>query len=74
VTYREEGTKWKSIGRSLAGYDNSSDSPTWTERGSAWTRNISGIGGELAAVQESGSGITLELTDLHGDVEATAEP
>jgi RHS repeat-associated protein len=55
-------------------YDGSSDSPAWTERGSAWTRNIPGLGGELAAVQESGSGITLELTDLHGDVEATAEP
>jgi RHS repeat-associated protein len=53
-------------------YDNASDSPAWTERGTAWTRNIVGIGGELAAVQESGKEITLQLTNLHGDVSATA--
>ena len=53
-------------------YDASSDSPAWTERGSTWTRNIVGIGGELAAIQESGKEITLQLTNLHGDVSATA--
>jgi RHS repeat-associated protein len=53
-------------------YDAATDSPNWTERGSTWTRNIAGIGGELAAVQESGSEIKLELTNLHGDVIATA--
>jgi RHS repeat-associated protein len=53
-------------------YDGSSDSPAWTVRGSVWTRNIAGIGGELAAVQESGKEITLQLTNLHGDVSATA--
>jgi RHS repeat-associated protein len=53
-------------------YDNPGDSPAWTERGSVWTRNITGIGGELAALQESGKEITLPLTNLHGDVVATA--
>jgi RHS repeat-associated protein len=53
-------------------YDGPSDSPAWTERGQTWTRNITGIGGELAAVQESGKEITLQLTNLHGDVSATA--
>ncbi|HET7120213.1 MAG TPA: RHS repeat-associated core domain-containing protein [Solirubrobacterales bacterium] len=53
-------------------YDNPGDSPGWTERGSAWTRNIVGIGGELAAVQENGKEITLPLTNPHGDVVATA--
>jgi len=53
-------------------YDGPSDSPAWTARGSTWTRNIVGIGGELAAVQESGKEITLQLTNLHGDVAATA--
>jgi len=53
-------------------YDGASDSPAWTERGSTWTRNIAGIGGELAAIQESGKEITLQLTNLHGDVAATA--
>lgn len=59
-------------GTELFHYDGSSDAPAWTERGSTWTRNIVGIGGELAAVQESGKEITLQLTNLHGDVAATA--
>ena len=41
-------------------YDGATDSPAWTERGTSWTRNIAGIGGELAAVQESGKEITLQ--------------
>lgn len=53
-------------------YDASGDSPTWTERGSVWTRNITGIGGDLAAIQESGKEVTLQLTNLHGDVSAIA--
>jgi RHS repeat-associated protein len=53
-------------------YGTAGDSPFWTQRGSAWTRNIVGIGGELVALQESGKEITLPLTDLHGDVVATA--
>jgi RHS repeat-associated protein len=53
-------------------YASSSDSPAWTQRGSTWTRNVSGIGGELAAVQESGKEPVLQLTNLRGDVVATA--
>lgn len=53
-------------------YNDLSDSPAWTSRGSAWTRSIVGIGGELAALQDSSAGIALQLTNLHGDVVATA--
>lgn len=53
-------------------YAGPSDSPVWTERGSTWTRSIGGIGGELAAIQESGKEVELQLTNLHGDVSATA--
>jgi RHS repeat-associated protein len=53
-------------------YAGGSDSPAWTARGAAWTRYIGGIGGELAAVQESGKEAVLQLSDLHGDVVATA--
>jgi hypothetical protein len=53
-------------------YDSSSDSPAWTQLGSTWTRSIVGIGGALSAVQESGSGTTLRLTNMHGDVVAKA--
>jgi RHS repeat-associated protein len=53
-------------------YAGPSDSPSWTQRGSTWTRSIGGIGGELAAIQESGKEVELQLTNLHGDVSAIA--
>jgi RHS repeat-associated protein len=53
-------------------YDGASDAPAWMQRGTSWFRNIVGIDGELAAIQESGSEVTLQLTNLHGDVSATA--
>jgi RHS repeat-associated protein len=53
-------------------YAGSSDSPVWAERGSAWTRNIGGIGGGLAAIQPSTGEISLQLGNLHGDIVATA--
>lgn len=53
-------------------YAGPGDSPAWTQRGSVWTRSIGGIGGELAAIQESGKEVELELTNLHGDVAASA--
>jgi RHS repeat-associated protein len=60
-------------GTEIFHYDGPGDSPAWTARGETWTRNIAGIGGELAAVQESGKEPVLQLTDLHGDVVAAAE-
>jgi RHS repeat-associated protein len=59
-------------GAEIFHYAGGSDSPAWTQRGSSWTRNIAGIGGELAAVQESGKEAVLQLTDLNGNVTATA--
>jgi len=53
-------------------YAGPGDAPSWTQRGSTWTRSIAGIGGELAAIQESGKEVELQLTNLHGDVSATA--
>ncbi len=53
-------------------YDGPGDSPSWTSLGTTWSRNVPGIGGELAAVQESNGTTTFELTDLHGDVVASA--
>jgi RHS repeat-associated protein len=53
-------------------YALASDSTAWTQRGSAWTRSIAGIGGELAAIQPSTGETSLQLTGLHGDVVATA--
>lgn len=53
-------------------YDGPSDSPSWTALGATWSRNVVGIGGELAAIQESSGTTTFKLTDLHGNVVASA--
>jgi len=59
-------------GTEIFHYADASDSPAWTERAGIWSRNIVGIGGELAAIQDSGTGVSLQLTNLHGDVVAKA--
>lgn len=55
-------------------YSGDMDSPSWIAgSGSTWTRNIAGMTGDLAAVYDSATAAaTLQLTNLHGDVIATA--
>jgi RHS repeat-associated protein len=55
-------------------YAANGNSPAWTiETPSGnWTRNIQGIGGGLAAIQVNGATPELQLTDLHGNIIATA--
>ena len=64
----QSGTK---AGSSVFHYAGSSDSPVWIDESTKWTRTIGGFEG-LAAIQESSGTTTLQLTDLHGDVVATA--
>lgn len=57
-------------------YSDDSDSPSWTQdkpngANPPYTRNVEGPDGNLAALVVSGTA-TLQLTDLHGDVVATA--
>jgi RHS repeat-associated protein len=59
-------------GTEIYHYADGSDSPAWIDRGSSWSRSIVGIGGELAAIQDSEEGTTLQLVNLHGDTVATA--
>jgi RHS repeat-associated protein len=56
----------------LLHYSDESDSPSWTQKGTTWQRNIEGIGASLAAIQDSSSGVKLQLSNLHGDIVATA--
>ena len=56
-------------------YQGDNDAPGWVAEnadGSNWTRNIAGVDGDLAAIQDSAAGTTLQLANLHGDVVATA--
>lgn len=55
-------------------YADDSDSPAWTDEGNgAWTRNIAGIGGDLAALQSSTGSHLLQLANLHGDIITTVD-
>jgi RHS repeat-associated protein len=65
----QTGTK---TGTEVFHYAMASDSTAWTERAGTWTRSIAGIGGGLAAIQESSGTTSLQLTNLHGDIVATA--
>lgn len=58
-------------GTEVLHYDGPSDGVAWTEREGTWTRNIGGIAGSLIGIQDSSS-TTLQLTNLHGDIVATA--
>jgi RHS repeat-associated protein len=58
-------------------YSDNSDSPSWTATtasGPSWTRNVEGIGGELAAIQDSSGNVEMQFQNLHGDIFATASP
>jgi len=50
-----------------------SDSPSWTQEGTAWTRAVSGLGGGLGALQRSNGEVTFQIADMHGDTIATAD-
>jgi RHS repeat-associated protein len=64
----QSGTK---TGTEIFHYSLASDSTAWIERAGTWTRSIGGIGG-VGAIQESSGPTSLQLTNLHGDVVATA--
>ncbi len=69
---RERVQTGGSGGTEIFHYAGGSDAPAWTAKGTAWTRSIPGIGGELAAIHDSATGVSLQLANLHGDVVATA--
>lgn len=61
-----------SAGTQTNHYINGGDSPAWiNEANGTWTRNVRTFTG-LTATQTSGGTLTLQLTNLHGDVVATA--
>jgi RHS repeat-associated protein len=55
-------------------YAGPGNSPVWTESGvlHEWSRNIAGINGTLAAIQNNGETPVLQLTNLQGDLIAKA--
>jgi YD repeat-containing protein len=56
-------------------YNDDTDSPSWVAEDATathWTRTIAVFGSDLAAIQDSATGTTLQLANLHGDTVATA--
>jgi RHS repeat-associated protein len=54
-------------------YAGPTETPAWTINAlGEWSRNIPGINGTLAAIQSNGESPVLQLTNLHGDIVATA--
>jgi RHS repeat-associated protein len=67
-------TKGEEESTEIYHYAGGSDGPAWIEQGEDWTRNISGIGGNLGAIQDSATeDVVFQLSDMHGDVVATAD-
>jgi RHS repeat-associated protein len=67
-TQGTDGT-WTTATSKTNHYGSDGDSPDWTqETGSAITRNVQGIGGDLDATTTGTGGVVLQLTDIHGDV------
>lgn len=50
-------------------YTGDSDSPAFTQNGAAWNRTVAGIAGN-DAVQDSATGISLQIQNLRGDIVA----
>jgi RHS repeat-associated protein len=59
----------------ISHYAGTGDAPAWTAgtSGGEWTRNISDVGGALAATQSNGQVPELQLANLHGDIVATVK-
>jgi RHS repeat-associated protein len=58
----------------VSDYSDSSNSPAWSTTNGSWTANVTGLDGGLDAEATESGTVTLELTDLHGDILATVNP
>ena len=57
----------------ISHYDGHGSTPAWTITGAGvTTRNITGIGGGIAAIETGGKEPTLQISNLHGDIVGTA--
>ena len=71
-TIEDVGTGKKAYDTTLH-YAGPGNSPAWTSNSSGeTTRNITGIGGGLAAIQNNSEAPELQLANLHGDIIAKA--
>jgi tripartite motif-containing protein 71 len=70
---REIVSTGKIVASEIQHYAGPGDTPAWTgETSGNWTRKISTMSG-LSAIQHNGEKAILQLTNLHGDIIATAQ-
>jgi YD repeat-containing protein len=69
---RETISSGKTASTVISHYDGPSTALSWTSESTEWTRNIPGIGGEIAAIQTNAGTPVLQLHDLNGNIVATA--
>ena len=70
---RETVSTGKVVATETQNYPGPGDLPSWaSEPSGSWSRNISGIGSSLDAIQHNGEAPILQLANLHGDIVATA--
>jgi tripartite motif-containing protein 71 len=70
---RETISSGKTAATITTHYDGPGDALSWaSENTEKWTRNIPGIGGEVAAIQTNAGTPVLQLHDLNGNIVATA--
>jgi hypothetical protein len=70
---RETVSSGKTAATIITHYDGPGNALSWiSESTDKWTRNISGIGGEVAAIQTNAGTPVLQLHDLNGNIIATA--
>jgi RHS repeat-associated protein len=70
---RETVSTGKVTATEVQNYPGPGDTPSWSSEPSGkWTRNISGIGASLDAIQRNSETPVLQLSNLHGDIIATA--
>jgi RHS repeat-associated protein len=58
---------------SVLHYGGTEDAPSWTAEGTTgWTRDVEDVTGAIVATQTNGEAPIMQITNLHGDVVATA--
>ena len=55
-------------------YSDGSSMPAWSTTNGTRTVNVTGLDGKLVAQVSQAGSVTLDLTDLHGDILATVDP
>ncbi|MET8288340.1 DNRLRE domain-containing protein [Streptomyces sp. NPDC005132] len=64
----QAGSTWTTNTTTTSHYSNTSDSPAWSQAGTAISRNVTDLTGFLTATTTASGGVVLQLSNIHGDV------